>query len=79
MDGVVGQVVQKIVYNPEKKWTNLFNRRKDISYPAEGVIRIFKGKSQTEDNVVEDEQNKDNNKKINFTDYFTKGIKDDKY
>ncbi len=32
------------VYKPEKKWTNLFNRRKDISYPAEGVIRIFKGK-----------------------------------
>ena len=32
------------IYKPEKKWTNLFNNIKNISYPAEGVIRIFKGK-----------------------------------
>ena len=32
------------IYKPEKKWTNLFNNIENISYPAEGVIRIFKGK-----------------------------------
>ncbi len=31
-------------YEPKKNWTKLFNKVNDISYPAEGVIRIFKGK-----------------------------------
>jgi|TARA_B100001971_G_C18169837_1_gene526438 ubiquinone/menaquinone biosynthesis C-methylase UbiE len=32
------------IYNPEKNWTNLFYSKKDVSYQAECVIRIFKGK-----------------------------------
>ena len=31
-------------YEPKKNWTKLFNKVNEISYPAEGVIRIFKGK-----------------------------------
>ena len=29
-------------YEPKKKWTKLFSKNNDISYPAEGVIRIFR-------------------------------------
>ncbi len=31
-------------YNPEKAWSKEFRKVADIAYPAEGVIRIFKGK-----------------------------------
>ena len=31
-------------YNSDNKWETLYSADKDISYPAEGVIRIFKGK-----------------------------------
>lgn len=31
-------------YDPKKQWSQEFNKNNDISYPAEGVIRIFKGK-----------------------------------
>ena len=31
-------------YNADNKWETLYSADKDIAYPAEGVIRIFKGK-----------------------------------
>ncbi len=36
-------MTKKNNYEPKKKWTKLFNKIDNISYPAEGVIRIFKG------------------------------------
>ena len=31
-------------YNPQKKWSVLYSKTNSTAYPAEGVIRIFKGK-----------------------------------
>ena len=36
-------MIKKKIYDPKKQWTNLFSKINKISYPAEGVIRIFKG------------------------------------
>ncbi len=34
-------------YNPEKDWTKNYLKRENIAFPAEGVVRIFKGKFPT--------------------------------
>ena len=36
-------MIKRKNYEPQKKWGKLFSKRNNISYPAEGVIRIFKG------------------------------------
>lgn len=36
-------MIKRKNYEPKKKWAKLFSKKKNISYPAEGVIRIFKG------------------------------------
>ena len=36
-------MIKRKNYEPKKKWAKIFIKKKNISYPAEGVIRIFKG------------------------------------